>query len=329
MDFSQLLADIPTLVGVIIGVPVVLAAYIVGGEYLVRLLPDKARPSVRPWIWVGPALAAVAVFLVYPVFGTAFSSFFDNQGNFVGLSNYGHELAGFPSGGAWIAIRDNVYWLVLFTLLVLIIGLLFAVLTDRVPYESAVKSLIFMPMAISFVAIALIWKFMYSYQPPGDPQTGTINAILGVFHQDPRLWIQDPNIANFALIAAGVWGYVGFAMVILSAALKGIPGDLLEAARVDGAGELTIFRRVIFPLMMPTIVVVGTTLVIFALKAFDIVYVMTNGNYDTDVLANRMYQLLKVGDNAPASAVAIILVAAVIPVLIFNLRQFRAVEARR
>jgi len=300
VDFSQLLADIPTLVGVIIGVPVVLAAYIVGGEYLVRLLPDKARPSVRPWIWVGPALAAVAVFLVYPVFGTAFSSFFDNQGNFVGLSNYGHELAGFPSGGAWIAIRDNVYWLVLFTLLVLIIGLLFAVLTDRVPYESAVKSLIFMPMAISFVALALIWKFMYSYQPPGDPQTGTINAILGVFHQDPRLWIQDPNIANFALIA-----------------------------RVDGAGELTIFRRVIFPLMMPTIVVVGTTLVIFALKAFDIVYVMTNGNYDTDVLANRMYQLLKVGDNAPASAVAIILVAAVIPVLIFNLRQFRAVEARR
>ena len=330
MDFSQLLADVPTLVGVIIGVPVVLAAYIVGGEYLVRLLPDKTRPSVRPWIWVGPALVFVAVFLVYPVVGTAYRSLFDRDGTgFIGLSNYATQLTGFPSGGAWIAIRDNLYWLVFFTLLVLIFGLLFAVLTDRVPYESPIKSLIFMPMAISFVAIALIWKFMYSYQPPGDPQTGTVNAILGVFHQDPRLWVQDPNVANQALIVAGVWGFVGFAMVILSAALKGIPGDLLEAARVDGAGELTIFRRVIFPLMMPTIVVVGTTLVIFALKAFDIVYVMTNGNYDTDVLANRMYKLITVGNTGNASAVAIILVVAVIPVLIFNLRQFRAVEARR
>jgi alpha-glucoside transport system permease protein len=331
VDFSQLLADVPTLVAVIVGVPVVLAAYIVGGEYLVRLLPDKARPSVRPWIWVGPALAFVGVFLVYPVFGTAYRSLFDLSGdNFVGLANYVSQLSGFPSGGAWIAIRNNVYWLVFFTILVLVFGLLFAVLTDRVPYESPIKSLIFMPMAISFVAIALIWKFMYSYQPPGEPQTGTVNAILAVVHQDPRLWVQDPNVANQALIIAAVWGFVGFAMVILSAALKGIPGDLLEAARVDGAGELTIFRRVIFPLMMPTIVVVGTTLVIFALKAFDVVYVMTNGNYDTDVLANRMYKLLTAAqDYGNASAVAVILVAAVIPVLIFNLRQFRAVEARR
>jgi len=326
---STLLADVPTLAAVVIGVPAVLAAYIVGGEFLVQRLPDKARPSLRPWIWVGPALIFVAFFLVYPVFGTAWRSLFDNHDNFVGATNYGTELAGFPSGGAWIAIRNNLYWLVLFTLLVLIFGLMFAVLTDRVPYESQVKSLIFMPMAISFVALATIWKFMYSYQPPGEPQTGTVNAFLALFHQDPRIWIQDANVANFALIAAAVWGFVGFAMVILSAALKGIPGDLLEAARVDGAGELTIFRRVIFPLMMPTIVVVGTTLVIFALKAFDIVYVMTNGNYDTDVLANRMYKLLNVGDTGLASAVAIILVAAVIPVLIFNLRQFRAVEARR
>ena len=331
MDFSQLVADVPTLVAVIVGVPAVLAAYIIGGEYVVRLLPDRQRPMVRPWFWVGPALAFVGLFLVYPVIGTAWRSLYDISGNgFVGLSNYASQLSGFPAGGAWIAIRNNLYWLVFFTLLVLAFGLLFAVLTDRVPYESPIKSLIFMPMAISFVAIALIWKFMYSYQPPGEPQTGTVNALLAVFHQDPRIWVQDPSLANQALIVAGVWGFVGFAMVILSAALKGIPGDLLEAARVDGAGELTIFRRVIFPLMMPTIVVVGTTLVIFALKAFDIVYVMTNGNYDTDVLANRMYILLTAAqDYGNASAVAIILVAAVIPVLIFNLRQFRAVEARR
>src|ERR1700676_3495092 len=338
MDFSVLLTDLPTLVGVIIGVPAVLAAYIVGGEYLVRRLPDKARPSVRPWIWVAPALLLVGGFLVLPAIGTVIQSFQDNHGNFVGLTNFGNQLSGFPTGGSWIAIRDNLFWLIFYTLGALAFGLLLAVVFDRVPNEKIVKSLIFMPMAISSVATVLIWKFMYAYQPPGQPQTGTLNFILSsVLHQDPRTWVQDTTailglfpLNNLALIGAAVWGIVGFSMVILSAALKGIPGDLLEAARVDGAGEITIFRRVIFPLMMPTVVVVGTTLVIFALKAFDVVYAMTNGNYHTDVLANRMYQLLyNSNDFGGASAGAVILLLTVIPVLIFNLRQFRAVEARR
>jgi alpha-glucoside transport system permease protein len=338
MDFSTLLTDLPTLVAVIIGVPGVLAAYIVGGEYLVRRLPDKWRPAVRPWIWVAPALGLVIGFLVLPSIGTFLASFQDKQGNFVGLQNYANQLGGFPTGGAWIAIRDNLYWLIIYTLFTLAFGLLLAVLFDRVPYESVVKSLIFMPMAISSVALVIIWKFMYAYQPPGQPQTGTVNFVFStVFRQDPRTWIQDTTpllglipINNLALIGAAIWGIVGFSMVILSAALKGIPGDLLEAARVDGAGEITIFRRVIFPLMMPTVVVVGTTLVIFALKAFDVVYAMTAGNYDTDVLANRMYKLLYFSHDLPgASAVAVILLLTVVPVLIFNLRQFRAVEARR
>jgi alpha-glucoside transport system permease protein len=339
MDFSVLLTDVPTLVAVIVGVPLVLAAYIVGGEYLVRRLPDKARPAIRPWIWVAPALLLVGGFLVLPAIGTIIQSFQDNHGNFVGLTNFGNQLSGFPSGGSWIAIRDNLFWLIFYTLGALAFGLLLAVVFDRVPYERIVKSLIFMPMAISSVATVVIWKFMYAYQPPGQPQTGTLNAILSAFHQDPRTWVQDMSLIfglfplnNMALIGAAVWGIVGFSMVILSAALKGIPGDLLEAARVDGAGEITIFRRVIFPLMMPTVVVVGTTLVIFALKAFDVVYAFTAGNYQTDVLANRMYKLLYdhfPSDYANASAVAVILLATVIPVLIFNLRQFRAVEARR
>jgi alpha-glucoside transport system permease protein len=338
LDFSVLLTDLPTLVVVIIGVPLVLAAYIVGGEYLVRRLPDKSRPAVRPWIWVAPALVLVTGFLVAPAIGTVFQSFQDKNGVFIGFQNFAAQLAGFPTGGAWIAIRNNLFWLIFYTLFVLAFGLLLAVLFDRVPYESVVKSLIFMPMAISSVALVVIWKFMYAYQPPGQPQTGTLNFILNtVFHQDPRTWIQDETpllglfpLNDLALIGAAVWGIVGFSLVILSAALKGIPGDLLEAARVDGAGEITIFRRVIFPLMMPTVVVVGTTLVIFALKAFDVVYAMTNGNYNTDVLANRMYQLLyNSHDFGGASAVAVILLLTVIPVLIFNLRQFRAVEARR
>jgi alpha-glucoside transport system permease protein len=337
MDFGVLLTDIPTLLAVVLGVPVVLAAYIVGGEYLVRRLPHRNRPQVRPWLWVGPAIFLVAAILLVPAAFTLAQSFQDNHDRFVGLQNYASQLADFPSGGAWIAIRNNIIiWLTCYTLFVLAFGLILAVLFDRVPYETTAKSLIFMPMAISSVALGVIWKFMFWYQPAESAQTGTMNAIVTFFHHDPVAWLQDqwPNglavLNNLALLGAATWGITGFSMVILSAALKGIPGELLEAARVDGAGELTVFRRVIFPLMMPTIVVVGTTLVIFALKAFDVVYVMTNGNYNTDVLAFRMYNLLYVARNpAGASAVAIMLLVAVIPVLIFNLRQFRAVEARR
>jgi alpha-glucoside transport system permease protein len=331
VDIGQFLTvQLPTLLVVVFGVPVVLAGYIIGFELLVRRLPDRAQPSVRPWIWVGPALVFVAVFLVYPGLDTIRISLTDKQGAFT-LDNYASVLGGFPTGGAWIAIRDNAYWLVLYTGFVLFFGLLLAVLTDRVPYETPVKSLIFMPMAISFVALGVIWKFMYSYQPPGAPQTGTMNFLVtSLFHADPITWLQNKQINNFALIAAAVWGYTGFAMVILSAALKGIPGELLEAARADGAGEITIFRKIIFPLLMPTITVVGTTLVILALKAFDVVYVMTQGNYDTDVLANRAYfELFNFGNAGRSGAVAVILLLAVVPVLIFNLRQFRAVEARR
>ncbi len=335
MDVGTLVTvQLPALLAVVIGVPAVLAGSIVLGEFVVRRLPDEARPRVRPWLWVGPALAFVGLFLVYPAVDTIITSLYDKGGGtFVGLQNYASVLSlnGFPNSGVWIAIRDNAYWLIFYTILALLFGLLLAVLSDRVPYETPVKSLIFMPMAISFTALAVIWKFMFSYQPPGAPQTGTLNALLtGLFHAQPITWVQDERVNNFALITAGVWGITGFVMVILSASLKGIPAELLEAARVDGAGELTIFRRVILPLLMPTITVVGTTLVIFALKAFDIVSVMTAGNYHTDVLANAMYKTLYLAQNfANSSAIAVILLIAVIPVLIFNLRQFRAVEARR
>lgn len=337
MDFSVLAQDIPTLVVVIVGVPAVLVGYITGAEYLVRRLPDRNRPQVRPWIWVGPALLFVIGFLLLPAVATFIQSFENNSGAFLGLKNYADQLGGFPSGGAWVAIRNSIIvWLILYMVFVLAFGLAMAVLFDRVGYETIVKSLIFMPMAISSVASGVIWKFMYWYQPPGETQTGTMNAIVTFFHHDPVAWLQDQwpaGIAilnNLALIAVATWGLTGFSMVILSAALKGIPGELLEAARVDGAGEITIFRRVIFPLMMPTVVVVATTLVIFAIKVFDVPYVMTNGNFNTDVLALRMYNLLYLShNNGAASAVAIVLLIAVIPVLIFNLRQFRAVEARR
>lgn len=330
VDWQTLLTvNLPVLLLVVIGVPLVLVAYIVGADLLVRRLPKKSQPSVRPWIWVGPAIVWVGLILVYPMVGTIVRSLFDRKGgSFVGLGNFTRLLT---DGGILIVLRNNVLWLLLYPGLVLVFGLLLAVLSDRVRYEKSVKSLIFMPMAISFVAMSIIWQFVYYYKDPSESQTGTLNAILvNIFHGQPITWIQDSRFNNFALIFIGVWGATGFAMVILSAALKGIPGELLEAARVDGANEVTIFRKVILPLMMPTIVVVGTTMVIFALKAFDVVYVMTAGNYNTDILARRMYsELYNAGNNANASTLAVVLLLAVVPVLIFNLRQFRAVEERR
>ena len=323
VDWETLVSvNLPTLLFVIVGVPLALAGYIVGLDVLVRRLPKRSQPSVRPWVWVAPAIFFVGLILVYPMVGTVVRSFFDRRGDaFVGLGNFVRLLT---DHGVLIVLRNNLLWLLLYPGLVLLFGLLLAVLSDRVKFEKPVKSLIFMPMAI-------IWQFVYYYKDPSEPQTGILNAIVvNVFHGLPITWIQDTRFNNFALIFIGVWGATGFAMVILSAALKGIPAELLEAARVDGANERTIFRRIILPLMMPTIVVVGTTMVIFALKAFDVVYVMTAGNYNTDILARRMYaELYSAGNYANASALAVILLLAVVPVLIFNLRQFRAVEARR
>jgi alpha-glucoside transport system permease protein len=316
------------LVGAVVLVPAALVAYVLVTDLGVRLLPPRTQPRIRPWLWILPSMLAVTVFLIYPTIATIWLSLLDKAGqSFAGLSNYAQVL-GDP--GVLLSIRNNVFWLVGYTALVLVFGLILAVLADRVPYESAVKSLIFMPMAISFVAASVIWGFMFAYQPPGAPQTGTLNAMLTIFHGSPVAWLIDHRTNNVALILVAVWVWTGFAMVITSAALKGIPEELLEAARVDGATELTVFRRIIIPLLAPTLTVIGTTLVIFALKAFDIVYVMTSGNYDTNVMALRMYQELENNhNNARASALAVLLLLAIVPVLVFNVRRLRFQEAIR
>jgi alpha-glucoside transport system permease protein len=202
-----------------------------------------------------------------------------------------------------------------------------------VPYEQLAKSIVFLPMAISFVAAGVIWKFVYDYRPPGVAQTGLLNALLmGIVPGfEPQAWlINNPPLNNLALITAAVWAWAGFCTVIISAALKGIPIELLEAARVDGASELQLFRRVIVPLLGPTLAVVATTMIIFALKAFDIVYVMTNGNYETEVIASLMYkQLFNVRDFGRASAVAVVLLIAIVPVMLINLRRFRQQDELR
>ena len=212
------------------------------------------------------------------------------------------------------------------------IGLLVAVLVDRVRYESFAKSVIFVPLAISMVAAGAIWLNMWLYKPPGEPQTGTLNAAIGVVGVGPIPWSQvtDFSVNTFMLIIVMTWMWSGFAMVIISAALKGINPELMEAARTDGANELQIFRGIVFPLLVPTLVVVATTMIITALKAFDIVYTMTGGQLDTNVIANFMYQeMFNVGNYGRASAVAVVLLIAIVPIMFFNIGRFRAQEAVR
>ena len=303
--------------------------YIFVAEWLLHRLPAGARPRLRPWIWIGPALAFVGFFLIAPAIQTILLSLFDaTSTNFVGADNY---VAILTDSNVHLAIRNNLlWWIVFFTSFVLINGLVIAVLADRVRYEGIAKSLIFLPQAISFVAAGTIWKFIYSYQPPGVEQTGTLNALMVFFGGEPQPWLTQAPTNNLLLIVVAVWAWAGFATVILSAALKGVPVELLEAARLDGASEVMVFRQIVFPLLLPTITVVATTLVIFALKAFDVVYVMTNGNFDTEVLANRMYKEMFTSRNyGRASAIAVLLLTGIVPVLVFNLRRFRQQEAIR
>jgi len=287
------------------------------------------KGGLLPWLYIGPTLLILAFFLVYPALNTFYLSLFDKRSeNFVGLDNYVWTLT---SKDMLTAFRNNVFWLVLFTALTVSLGLVFAVLLDRVRYEPVAKSIIFLPMAISFVGAGVIWKFMYAFRPANVPQIGLLNAIVQNFTDlDPIGWIVNKTTNNFALVVVGIWIWTGFCMVILSAAYKGIPKELIEAARVDGANEWQIFWRMTLPMMKPTIAVVATTMVINVLKVFDVVYVMTNGAFGTEVIANRMYkEMFHYRSFGRASAIAVILLLAIIPVMLVNIRRFREQEAIR
>jgi alpha-glucoside transport system permease protein len=314
----------------IAGVPAVQIGYIVAIEMLLARLPERRQIGLRPWLWLAPALGFLTVFLFYPAVNTAVLSLLGADSRvFVGAANYVYALT---TPSMLIAFRNNLLWLVVFTAGVVAFGLLMAVLTDRVRYEQAAKTVLFVPMAISFVAASVIWKFVYEFRPAGAPQIGSLNAVLTSLIPgfSPVAWLVNLATNNFALIMVAVWVWVGFCLVILSAALKGIPAELLEAARVDGATEWQVFRSIMIPLLGPTITVVATTMVIFALKAFDIVYVMTSGNFDTEVIANRMYkEMFTFQQFGRASAIAVILFLATVPVMIANVRRFREQETTR
>ncbi|HEY8818143.1 MAG TPA: sugar ABC transporter permease [Candidatus Limnocylindrales bacterium] len=319
-----------TAIEVVVGVPAVLFLYIILTEQILRPIPDRRRGTLRPWLWLAPALAFLIVFLVYPTIGTIIHSFQNSAGTkFVGLDNFVYF---FTSSTTLVALKNNVLWVILLTLLAVGFGMLIAVLVDRVRYESVAKAVIFLPLAISMVAASVIWTFMFLYNAPGQPQIGTLNAAAGIFGLGPVAWLQtqDFSLNTIMLIIVMAWMWTGFCMVILSAALKGISVELMEAARVDGANEWQVFRGIVFPLLLPTIAVVATTIVITALKAFDIVYVMTGGNFDTQVMAQSMIdQMFKNGNFGRASAVAVVLLLTIIPVMALNIRRFQAQEAIR
>ena len=322
--------ELITAAVVLAGVPLVLIGYILLVERLLRFIPERRQDRLRPWLWIAPTLLFLVVFLIYPTINTFVLSFMDKfSKNFIGLDNYAWF---FGDPATLEALRNSVLWVIFMTAGVVGLGLLIAVLVDRVRYEPVAKTAIFVPLAISFVAAAIIWNFMYQYRPPGAPQTGTVNAVLGLVGLGPVDWIRERSylIDNFALIFIGIWIWTGFAMVILSAGLKGISVELLEAARVDGASEWQVFRRIILPLLMPTIFVVGTTIVITALKTFDIVYTLTNGAFGTDIIARKMFfEMFTTQHFGRASAVAIVLLVAIVPFMIINIRRFRAQEALR
>ncbi len=293
-----------------------------GDGVLARLAPTWNRKLV-PWLFLAPAAAAMALILVFPALLTVVLSFLSSDASrFVGFKNYTDTLT---DPVTQIALRNTVLWVLLLPSMAVLIGLAIAVLAERVAYGGLVKAALFLPIAISAVAAGVIWTFMYDYQPPMATQTGTLNAILTMLSgREPVAWIVDEATNNYALIAATLWTQAGFAVVIFAAALRGIPEELHEAARLDGASEWKLFRYVTFPVLVPTVVVVATTMTVVALKAFDIVYVMTNGTYGTDVLSTVMYrELFTAKDNGVAGAVSTILMIAVVPIMVFNVRQFR------
>jgi alpha-glucoside transport system permease protein len=295
----------------------------------VKKMPEpRMNGRITPWIWVAPSVLLLAIFLVYPTFNTIWLSFYDRYSiQFVGLKNY-QEI--FTDPTMLGLLSNNLLWLVLGTIVTVGLGLIIATLVDRVKFEGAVKAVIFIPMAISFVGAGVIWKFVYTYEPANQPQSGILNAVLTAFKAQPQAWLINPAFNNLALIAVYVWMWTGFCMVILSAAIKGIPTDIMEAARADGANEFTIFFRITVPMISPTIAVVATTEVINLLKIFDIIYVMTGGNYNTNVVAMSFYmQIFDYNNYGLGSALSVLLLLVIIPIMYVNIRRFRAEEAQR
>jgi alpha-glucoside transport system permease protein len=329
------------LVAIVWGVGGVASLYWIFND-LVERLPSAWKSRLLPFVFVGPAMAILAWYLAIPTVRTFWISLFSRDGpepglgffqllaseSFVGLRNY---VAVFTEPLMLQSFRNNIMWIIFGSTFSVAFGLIIAVLADRSRFENIAKSLIFLPMAISFVGASIIWNFIYEYRSAGQAQIGLLNAIVVAAGGAPRAWPQWVDIApwnNLFLIVIVVWLQAGYSMVLFSAALKGIPDEILEAARIDGANEFQIFSRIMVPYIRGTIISVWTTVIIFTLKIFDVVWVMTGGQFGTHVIATQFYRQSFTNRNSGfGSAIAIVLLIAVIPVMYYNLKQFREREA--
>jgi alpha-glucoside transport system permease protein len=282
----------------------------------------KRQSIIRPWLFLGPALIFLSLYLIYPAISTLWWSFLDKNENFIGLGNYAWAI---QDEQFQQSVFNNFLWLLVVPAACTFLGLIIAVLTDRIWWGQLAKSLIFLPLAISFVGASVIWKFVYDYREKGQEQIGLLNSIVEWFGGDPAVWISTPFWNNFFLMAILIWIQTGFATVILGAALRGVPEDTLEAANIDGAGPFKIFYRIMVPQIMGTILVVWTTITVLVLKVFDIVLSMTNGQWGSQVLANYMYDWMFRGlDYGKSAAIAMVLMIALLPIMIWNIRQANA-----
>ena len=318
------------LVAIAVGVGGVFALFW-AMDRVVSWLPENWSEGVRPYVYVGPAVVLLSIFLIYPVLDTLLTSFKDANGqHWVGLANYRFV---FSDPSMLRSIRNTAGWVIIVPTVAVSVGLLFATLADRLTRgESLAKSLIFLPMAISFVGAAVTFRLIYSYRPQGfGSNIGLLNGIVIGLGKNPVPWLSEQPWNNLLLMVIMIWIQVGFAMVVLSAAIKSIPEEIIEAARIDGANEFQVFWRIVVPSIAPTIVVVSTYMVINSLKIFDIVFVMGNAEANkTEVIAERMIRwfFIKAHDGRGA-AIAVVLFIAVVPVLLWNVRQFREQEKIR
>lgn len=319
------------LITIVSGVAGALVLYYVLNK-VVEKLPGPWEERVKPYVYIGPALLAIGLFLIYPAIQTIVYSFANRESTaFVGLQNYS-DLLGSPDFRQ--TLFNTLLWIAVVPAVTVVLGLGVAVLADRLQprAEKLTKTLIFMPMAISMVGAGTIWRFIYEARPAGEPQIGLQNGIITALGFDPVVWLQQDQarLNSFLLMVILIWAQVGFSMVLLSAAVKGVPTETLEAARIDGASERQSFFRVVVPQIWPTVITVFITVLIGVMKVFDIVYVMTNGNFNTNVIALEFYnQLFTNGNAGYAAAIVVMLMLAVLPVMVYQVRQFRAQEAGR
>ncbi len=271
--------------------------------------------------FMAPAFLLLTVGLILPSIQTMVASFMNSAGSdFVGLSNY-VWIFGQPDGIR--VVVNTIVWVLVVPTVSTIVGLAYAVFIDKTRGEKIYKILVFMPMAISFVGASIIWRFMYEFRGQQYDQIGLLNQIIVWFGGEPQQFLLNPPWNTLFLIVVLIWVQTGFAMVILSASIKGVPMELLEAAELDGANAWQRFRSVTVPAIRPALIVVLTTISIASLKVFDIVRTMTAGNYETSVLANEMYTQFSKFEAGRSAALAVILFILVLPIVIYNARQIQ------